>query len=111
VRSCVNPEHLEAVPHAENLRRGVGQTPRAACRRGHAYLPDNTILDRNGKRYCRTCLRDKKRACRRMQRSYGPDQPFSHCIRCTQRFDYFDHDLWFRRMMCPACADHYAQEG
>src|SRR5690349_21776126 len=45
VRSCVNPDHLEPVTPAENLKRGIGQLPHAACRRGHAMTPDNIVYD------------------------------------------------------------------
>jgi len=35
-RACVNPEHLEAVTHAENIRRGINsQSKRTACPQGH----------------------------------------------------------------------------
>lgn len=33
VRRCVNPDHLEAVTHAENMRRGANSQPQ--CIRGH----------------------------------------------------------------------------
>lgn len=58
--SCVNPAHLEAVTHAENMRR-----TRAAlashCRRGHAYGAHRSPS--TGRRYCRECqrLRELKR--------------------------------------------------
>ena len=38
-RACVNPEHLEPVTWAENLRRGVKANPRTACKHGHVYAP------------------------------------------------------------------------
>ena len=38
VRHCVRPDHLEAVTHAENVRRGNGGSkPRARCPQGHDY--------------------------------------------------------------------------
>lgn len=38
VRSCVNPDHLEPVTHAENVRRGLSPAmfTKAAIARGHA---------------------------------------------------------------------------
>ena len=44
-RLCVNPEHLEAVTHRENVLRGDGWTAHQArqthCHRGHPLTPDN----------------------------------------------------------------------
>lgn len=39
---------------------------REACRRGHAYTPENTRLDR-GKRVCRTCQNERARASYRQK--------------------------------------------
>lgn len=62
VPPCVNPEHLEAVTHRENVRRGKNgvlrhlHAPRASranpdgCLRGHPYT-----TTASGRRYCRTC--------------------------------------------------------
>lgn len=70
-RNCVNPDHLDAVPHSENVRRGnAGATQRARthCPVGHAYTPENTYALRGGKRgdsplytrrTCLTCKRAK----------------------------------------------------
>jgi hypothetical protein len=67
-RGCVNPEHLEPVTPAENIRRG--QAPSAVsvrenkCKQGHEFTPENTIVrpNRPGKRNCRTCVREQDRA-------------------------------------------------
>lgn len=55
---CVNPLHLEAVTHKENLRRGSGRggvlhtyTPKTHCLRGHERTPEN--VDSSGS--CKTC--------------------------------------------------------
>jgi hypothetical protein len=51
VRNCVNPDHLEAVTHAENLRRAQPyrepHRPPTQCRKGHTYDIGTT--------YCRSC--------------------------------------------------------
>ena len=57
VRNCLNPEHMEPVTHAENMRR-YSET-KTHCPQGHEYTQENTILDKRkngrvGKR-CRTC--------------------------------------------------------
>lgn len=60
VRNCVNPWHLEAVTHKENILRGVGlaaiNAKKTACKRGHPFTPDN-IYGRRGWRQCRECSR------------------------------------------------------
>lgn len=57
--SCVNPQHLEPVTHAENVRRGesISSIHRAKthCPRGHPYSGPNLIID-GGSRKCRTCV-------------------------------------------------------
>ena len=53
-RKCVNPEHLEAVTQAENLRRGNTKT---ACKRGHPFDEENTHIGTKGQKICRACNR------------------------------------------------------
>lgn len=60
--ACVNPEHLEPVTHAENVRRGdLALGIRSAvthCKNGHEFTPENTASRlRNGSvhRRCRKC--------------------------------------------------------
>jgi len=58
-RACVNPDHVEPVTCAENIRRGETgkwQTLRTHCPKGHPYNETNTIR-RDGKRSCRECAR------------------------------------------------------
>lgn len=64
VRCCVNPDHLEPVTHAENIRRGVGgrgrgdqQQAKTHCPYGHPYDAANTRYDKRGGRSCRECHR------------------------------------------------------
>ena len=62
VRRCVNPDHLEAVTHAENMRRsptsfaGVNAR-RTHCKKGHPYDAANTRRDKEGRRVCLACYR------------------------------------------------------
>lgn|SRR3990167_9103754 len=55
VRSCVNPDHLEAVTHLENVRRGA-KGPKTHCKYGHVLDANNTTIDSFG-RHCKTCAR------------------------------------------------------
>jgi hypothetical protein len=65
-RCCVNPAHLEAVTHAENVRRadhsnsGARERARTHCPRGHAYDEGNTYRYL-GKRQCLICRRARTR--------------------------------------------------
>jgi hypothetical protein len=64
-RSCVNPRHLEAVPHGVNIRRGRRRQyggPVEGCKRGH---PESERYDKNGRGYCRVCQRVASRAWKR----------------------------------------------
>ncbi len=56
---CVNPSHLEAVTHRENLRRGMGRQhwlSKTHCKHGHPFNEENTYT-RPGTiwRDCRIC--------------------------------------------------------
>lgn len=54
---CVRPDHLEAVTHLENIRRGdIGlyESSKLYCKKGHSYDSENTYRWRN-KRQCNIC--------------------------------------------------------
>lgn len=63
--ACCNPLHLEAVTHAENVRRstaGQKQRARTHCPKGHEYTPENTrIRQPYSRRECRECGREYER--------------------------------------------------
>jgi hypothetical protein len=66
-RLCVNPEHLEPVTHAENVRRGASgarQRGKSHCPRGHAYAGENLVIRPDGARHCRICRREQARTAR-----------------------------------------------
>lgn len=73
VRCCVNPAHLEAVTHRENVARG--ESPSASlmkqthCKHGHLLSGDNLYLapGRNGNysRICRECRKKKAKGADR----------------------------------------------
>ena len=64
-RACVNPLHLEAVTHAENMSRGIGlgNASRSHCKWGHLFDKENTYQSPSGRRHrqCLTCLRENAR--------------------------------------------------
>lgn len=59
VRLCVNPDHIEWVTKAENVRRSMAPTAIAArlnrCLQGHRFTPENTVRNADGYRRCRRC--------------------------------------------------------
>lgn len=70
-RACVNPDHLEPVTHAENVRRGTAGVAnrerilaRTHCVNGHAY-DASTVSTAPGYRRCLLCTRENSRRSKR----------------------------------------------
>jgi hypothetical protein len=65
---CVNPEHLVAVSHRVNMRRGntfaARNLAKTTCPHGHALTPI-----KGGRRYCVVCCKIRKQASRDARRS------------------------------------------
>lgn len=75
---CVNPDHLEPVTHAENMRRApwsAVQVKRAKthCNHGHPLFGQNIRIDGAGHRICRACENANGRAKRQRQREARGD--------------------------------------
>lgn len=76
VHLCVNPRHLEAVTHAENMRRGIwseegkrrsalDRTSKTHCKKGHEFNEINMRIRKiDGGRECRACARERYREAR-----------------------------------------------
>ncbi|WP_159795743.1 HNH endonuclease signature motif containing protein [Puerhibacterium puerhi] len=62
-KTCVNPDHLEPVTAAENMRRRNAILTH--CKNGHALEGSNLKVDRRGHRYCRACGSNNARRYRR----------------------------------------------
>jgi HNH endonuclease len=79
-RLCVNPTHLEAVSHSENLLRAVRGTH---CNNGHLMDEANTYTYPNGRRRCRTCQRENSATWRHRHpgapRKGAPRPVPTHC--------------------------------
>lgn len=78
-RRCVNPEHLEAITHRENLLRSAStvtarNAARLRCGQGHAFDQANTYRDRRGSRRCRACNRERARRRAERERAADPGQ-------------------------------------
>lgn len=68
VPCCVNPDHLEAVTHRENILRGIGPSAHNAkkthCIYGHPFTEDNTSIwntKLGPARRCKECDRQSAR--------------------------------------------------
>lgn len=66
-RACVRPDHLEPVTHQENTRRGMAPSAISyrtnICQSGrHELNLENAHTTRAGKRYCKICRLEKRRA-------------------------------------------------
>lgn len=71
-RACYNVEHLEAVTHAENMRRGHFGS-KTECPEGHPYDEENTIINSiNGGRQCRTCKNSRRRKGKPRSKTHCP---------------------------------------
>lgn len=57
--SCVTPAHLEPVTNQENTLRGLRGRMVTRCAQGHDYTAENTRIRHNGRRECRTCVRQR----------------------------------------------------
>lgn len=82
--ACINPAHLEPVTQQVNLLRGETVVARNSavthCPSGHEYTAQNTRLDRQGRRYCITCLR--KHVHESYLRRIARRQADGKCRRC-----------------------------
>lgn len=63
VRACVNPEHLQAITHHENVLLGEAPPAKQArqthCKNGHPLTGMNLYITPRGKRQCRECKRER----------------------------------------------------
>lgn len=64
-RSCVNPDHLEPVTHAENCERSRNR--RTHCKNGHEYTLGNTYYS-SLQRHCRICRVRNSRSYRKRKK-------------------------------------------
>ena len=55
---CVNPGHMEPVPHAENIRRGYEAKAQTHCKRGHDLSLTSRITS-SGSRDCVECGKER----------------------------------------------------
>lgn len=101
-RLCVNPDHLEPVTEAENVRRGLHGVLRTHCQYGHELTIENTLYDeRTNCRRCKRCSQASSRATSLRNRIGNETYKASRrkpCQRCGGR-----KGPGPRRKLCDAC--------
>lgn len=107
--SCCNPDHLEPVAHAVNVRRGESVAARLRafarrthCARGHELTPENEYRWR-ALRMCRACRAESSKASLELLkgRPHGPrGQDKTHCPR---GHEYTDENTRRDRRGCRTC--------
>src|SRR5690606_27089460 len=102
--SCCNPEHLEAVTNAENMRRRAKRS--ATCASGHPWTPENTYIRPNGRRDCRACKREASRRAYAAGKKRPPKPVRKVCEFCRQEFETTERRNRFCGRSCAAKARH-----
>lgn len=75
--SCINPDHLEPVPHAVNVQRGRSGAVNGARQRAKTHCPNghslaDAYINPNGSRKCRQCALDRASASYAAQKAVTP---------------------------------------
>jgi hypothetical protein len=75
-RACINPDHLQLVTHAQNMRNGLVR--RKTCRAGHPWTDENTYVTQvrykggtREQRYCRICRAKHQTDLRKRRNNKG----------------------------------------
>lgn len=55
VRNCLNPQHIEPVTHAINVKRGLLGQLQSHCKRGHLLAGENLQIIGTGEKQYRRC--------------------------------------------------------
>lgn len=96
--ACVNPDHLEAVSHHDNLLRGDAPAARQArqthCKRGHPLADANLIVDKRGRRKCRICSRASGKRGDRNRRAIAAESQLGYPLIWRVKII---HPEWFGR--------------
>lgn len=97
-RACVNPDHLEAVTHMENIHRSLSlagiNSRKTHCKHGHKLTEDNTKVKGEAWRECLTCIRLNKLA-RNAKRIM---KPCRYCGKTMLERNIWLHEERFHKM-------------
>ncbi len=69
--SCVRWDHLMPATPKENIARYIasGRAHKTHCKRGHLFTDATTQWRPDGRRYCKECVKDKRGAAHRRNRT------------------------------------------
>lgn len=88
---CVRPDHLEAVTHAENIRRSAIYKQQTHCTKGHPLCGDNLAPATKGRFRCRICKNERgnldmknKAAAGKCKCGRIPEPGYKCCSLCRQ---------------------------
>lgn len=64
LKACVNPFHLVAISHGDNVRLQAKPSKWRSnyCKYGHPFDLDNTYFNNNGGRTCRKCQAERRKS-------------------------------------------------
>jgi hypothetical protein len=89
--SCVRPDHLEPVTHAENLRRASPYIRWTHCAKGHLLAGDNLSPASNGTFRCKVCKRERSHLDRAANKESGRckcgrrlEDGHKCCVKCRE---------------------------
>lgn len=77
VTQCVRPSHLDPVTNIVNVERGnpnpwLTNKLKTECIHGHPFDEANTIIEKSGKRKCRTCAKAHSRKVEMRRQAQRP---------------------------------------
>lgn len=91
-RKCVRPDHLEAVTHAENMRRSAVYKQWTQCAKGHPLRGENLAPSNGGRFRCRTCKQERSRLDSAKNIAMGLckcgknlEGKYKSCVKCRER--------------------------
>lgn len=106
-RACVNPRHLEATTHIDNV--AASTAVRTHCMNGHPFDEANTIYVNNGTvRACLTCRREagKRNAAKKRRADGRRELSKTHCPKGHEYTDantYYEMVNGYRTRKCVEC--------
>ena len=89
---CSNPDHLDAVTHNINVKRGLAGIKRTHCKRGHLMDQANSMFEKNGRRHCRTCHYAQNKKFAKTHPDYNTTYHRKYMLRKKMEANSTSHD-------------------
>jgi hypothetical protein len=113
-RKCVHPATLQPVTHRVNVLRGRGpaaiNAAKTQCDYGHEFTLENTYVDPDGGRECRTCRRERAEEWLRV---HHPGVRHGTETHCPQNHPYAGDNLIITSnggRACRQCKNDWSRE-